>query len=84
MEGASRETSPFQGFRPALAGTVTPARVTRDLALLVLGRAILAAVLSLRKRGNSTFIVARNAHESNDERCSGPIMRGEKGEKSDS
>jgi hypothetical protein len=81
MEGASRETSPLQCFRSALAGTGTPARVRRDLALLVPGHAILAAVLSLRKRGNSTFIVARNAYESNDERCSGSIMRGEKGGK---
>jgi len=36
---------------------------------------------SLRKRGNSTFIVARNAHESNGEPCSGPVMHKEKGEK---
>ena len=50
-EGASRETSPFQGLRPALAGTVTPARVRRELALPVPPRATLATVLSLDETG---------------------------------
>jgi hypothetical protein len=51
MVRANRENSPFQCFRPALAGAVAPARVRRDLALFVPVSATLAAVLSLYKKG---------------------------------
>lgn len=50
MEGANQEISPFQCFRPSLAGAIVPARVRWDLALLVPARATLAAVLSLHEK----------------------------------
>ncbi len=49
--GATNRNIPFQCLRPALAGAEAPARVRRDLALLIPTRATLAAVLSPYETG---------------------------------